>query len=155
MCKALREDRKNFDRNNTDEAKVLAARVFSAYKGAFVLKLPIGRNAASFGILFLGSKVRDPATVRHEYGHRLQWEQMGFFRFVRRVALPSVTANLMDRRGKLPYDYYGSPWEAEADRLGGASHPGRDRVWPVEIRKYRDLLRLRKKKNAPDLPEEK
>ena len=47
---------------------------------------------------------------------------MGIGSYITDVALPSVTLNLLDRCGKLPYaSYYDAPWEAEADILGGAT----------------------------------
>ena len=44
---------------------------------------------------------------------------MGWVSYITDVAIPSVTINLLDRAGKLPYDYYSYPWEAEANRLAG------------------------------------
>ena len=55
----LSEDIKNYDKNNTSEEKVINAHFFSAYKRAFVLKLPIGYNAASFRTIFLGRKIKN------------------------------------------------------------------------------------------------
>ena len=55
--------------------------------------------------------------------------------------IPSVTAFALDKMGKLPYDYYGSPWETEADRYGGASN--NDEPWPEEVcDSYMDLIKL-------------
>ena len=45
---------------------------------------------------------------------------MGLFSYITDVAVPSITINILDRKGKLPYDYYSYPWEAEANKLGGA-----------------------------------
>ena len=36
----ISEDFRNYDKNNTSEEKVINAHFFSAYKRAFVLKLP-------------------------------------------------------------------------------------------------------------------
>lgn len=119
----LKADFRSFDKKNENAEAVFSARFFSSYKGVFVQKLAIGCNAASFGIIFLGSKVKSERVLRHEYGHFLQLKKMGFFRFLRRVAFPSVTENLLDRMGKLPLPYYGSPWEREADILGNAAPP--------------------------------
>jgi hypothetical protein len=139
----LKEDIENYDENNTSEADVIASHFFSAYKGTFVLKLPIGTNAASYGILFIGNKVSSVNTIKHEYGHRLQWESKGMWNFTKEVALPSVTANILDRMGKLPYDYYGSPWEAEADLLGGVIRTSDNTPWPSSAySSYWDLIKL-------------
>lgn len=55
----------------------------------------------------------------------------------------SVTANLLEKMGKLPYDYYGSPWEAEADRLGGVHRTENNTSWPDgACRSYGDLLKM-------------
>lgn len=119
----LKADFRNYDRKNEDSAAVFSARFFSSYKGVFVQKLTMGYNAASIGIIFLGNKVKSERVLLHEYGHYLQFRKMGFFRFLRKVAFPSVTANLLDRMKKLPLPYYGSPWEREADILGNAAPP--------------------------------
>lgn len=126
----LSEDFKNYDKNNHSEQRVLNSHFFSAYRGAFVLKLPIGNNAASFKVIFLGRKVKNATVLKHEYGHRLQYEKLGFFKYISRVALPSLTANLLYKAGKLPYDYYGSPWEKEADSLGGVKRFSDNKEWP-------------------------
>ncbi len=126
----LSEDIKNYDKNNTSEEKVINAHFFSAYKRAFVLKLPIGYNAASFRTIFLGRKIKNTNVVKHEYGHRKQFEEMGFFRYTAHVAIPSVLANLLYKLKKLPYDYYGSPWEMQADILGGAERKYDNTPWP-------------------------
>ncbi len=158
----LRADFRNYDRENTDSAAVLSARFFSCFRGVFVQKLPIGRNAASFGVILLGSKVKTERVLLHEYGHRLQWNRLGFFRYVRRVALPSVTENLLDRMGKLPLPYYGSPWEREADELGKAcalTAPWRNGA-PTRFRELFPLLFRKKEKvfarfQAPPSPPKK
>ncbi len=111
----------NYDKDNTDEQKVLDAHVFSSYKGKFVLKLPIGTHAFSFGIIVMGSDVNDVNDVKHEYGHTVQFDNMGFWNYIKYVAIPSVTAYHLDKDkdSELPYDYYTAPWEAEADAFGG------------------------------------
>lgn len=128
------EDYINYNTSNTSEQAVIDAHYFSSYKGKLVIKLPIGTNAFSFGIMFIGDDVgsrSDPIeTIQHEYGHTVQYDQMGFNDYLFDVAIPSVTANILQRQGKLPYDYYGSPWESEADRLGGVSRTSGNTPWP-------------------------
>lgn len=114
---------------NTDEQKVLAARFFSSYKGVPCVKLPIGTDAFSFGFLFIGRKNTDPTVIRHEYGHFLQLKEKGFFRYIREVAIPSVTCYRLDKKRALPFSYYGSPWEREADLAGGVNR--NDALWPM------------------------
>jgi hypothetical protein len=59
--------------------------------------------------------------LKHEYGHTVQMNNMGLANYALDVALPSITINLLSRHGKLPYDYYSYPWEAEANQLGGST----------------------------------
>lgn len=127
---ALRRDLKNLDLLNEDEQKVIDATYISAYKQVIVIKLPMGYNGASFGVIFLGDKVSSIQTVRHEYGHTRQLKKMGTYLYTVDVALPSVIANLLDRAGKLKYDYYGSYWEAGADELGGVVRSTNNQKWP-------------------------
>lgn len=130
---------------NTDINKVLNARYFSDYMGVPVIKLPIGHAGMSLGIIFLGRKVTSPKLLLHEYGHRLQLKNMGFFRYLTRVFIPSVTANILWHKNKLPYDYYGSPWESEADILGGVMRTDGNTPWPENSTSYRALLRMFKR----------
>ena len=60
------------------------------------------------------------------------------------VAVPSVTINLLDRMGKLAYDYYSYPWEAEANELGNANPPksNREDLPEGEYAFYRELIRM-------------
>lgn len=48
-----------------------------------------------------------------------QLKNAGMKEYVTKVVVHSVTTFALDRLDKLTYDYYGSPWEAEADSLGG------------------------------------
>jgi len=116
---------------NTSEIAVLEAKVFAFYRGRLVIKLPIGINAASFGIMFLGTGLKnsgDPTvtannvnTVKHEYGHTIQFLYLGVILYTTYVATPSVTCNLLNRKGLLPFDYYSSPWEHQADIYGSVN----------------------------------
>ena len=143
MFKRLKEDILQFHCNNMDPKKVIKATYFSAYKKTVIVKVPFSRSGLSIGIIFLGNKAKDENLVKHEYGHRLQLEQMGLFRYLKKVFFPSVTANLLDRLGRLPYDYYGSPWEAEADRLGGVKRKRSVKLWPENAGKtVKDLLKM-------------
>lgn len=64
-------------------------------------------------------------TVKHEYGHCLQSEKLGWLYLVI-IGLPSIAGNLYDRIAHRNWNYkfrdkwyYSQPWEAWADRLGG------------------------------------
>ncbi|MBQ8830437.1 MAG: hypothetical protein IJ017_02420 [Oscillospiraceae bacterium] len=129
-------------KQNTDIEKVLKARHFSSYMSVPVIKLPIGDSGMSLGVIFLGKDVDSPQLLLHEYGHRLQLKNMGFFRYFIKIFIPSLTANILWRKGKLPYDYYGSPWESEADVLGGVVRTKANRPWPEGAASYKNLLKL-------------
>ena len=116
----IEEDFKNYDRNNQSEEKVFESNYFSCYKGGVVVKLPFD-TSFSFGIIGLSTQQQDLDTLKHEYGHSVQMDNMGVVKYITNVAIPSVTINILDRQGKLPYDYYSYPWEAEANKLGGTA----------------------------------
>ena len=124
--------------NNEDEMKVLNAKFIAFYKGKMVIKLPVGTDAASFGIIFMGNEIAaDEAgirTVRHEYGHTKQFDELGIIQFTTKVAIPSVQGYYLDKQGKMPYDYYSAPWEYQADQYGGVT--GR----PVPYEPWADII---------------
>lgn len=107
------------------EEKTLGSKVFSRYNGRLVVRLPIGRNAFSCGIIVLGHKLAyneaGIRTLKHEYGHILQLKAMGYFRFIRYIAIPSMKGYWT----KVSHaDYYSQPWEYGADKLGGVNRNG-------------------------------
>ena len=141
VVKKVKQDVKDFRINNTSEKKVLESNYVSAYKNTIVIKIP-GSSGVSFGVIDVGNKTTSTNLVKHEYGHRLQLENMGVINYTTDIAIPSVTANLLQRMGKLPYDYYGSPWEAGADELGGVHRTYDNTPWPEEAcDSYGDLIR--------------
>lgn len=120
----LAEDLQNYDKNNDSERKVLEAHYFSAYKGKLVLRTNL-RRSGSFGILLISrwaEKRRAPEDeVRHEYGHTKQLDQLGAFRYLFCIGLPSFF-----QWGTDP-EYYRRPWEITADLYGGVKsrqYPG-------------------------------
>ena len=140
--KNVKQDIKKYKKNNKSEQRVIEANYVSAYKGTVVIKIP-GTSGASFGVMAVGNKVKSTNLVKHEYGHRLQLDDMGVINYTTDIAIPSVTANLLDRMGKLPYDYYGSPWEAGADELGGVCRTYNNTPWPEDAcDSYGDLIKL-------------
>ena len=118
-----------YDQDNTDLQKVLDANWFSSYKGVPVLKFPKGNNGCSVGIIIVGDTV-DTETIKHEYGHRLQLDQMGTWNYIKKVAIPSATIFALSQLVTLDYDYYGAPFEAEADALGGVNRTYNNTPWP-------------------------
>lgn len=143
--KKIREDCTGYDRHNTSEEIVYKAHFFAGYKGAFILMTPF-RMSFSCGVIGLSRYQKKARILRHEYGHYLQLKQRGWFRYIKEIVLYSVTENLLYRKGKLPYDYYGSPWEAEADRLGGVENCTECTPWPSWLSgSYKEMLRLFRK----------
>ena len=137
-----KKDISNFNANNTNEQIVFEANYFSSYKGKLVIKTPFDASF-SFGFIGLSNKQLNSNTLNHEHGHTLQLELMGKVDYIYNVAVPSLTINLLDRMGKLPYDYYGSPWEAEADKLGDVKRTSNNQSWPAgSYDSYFDLLML-------------
>lgn len=137
------EDFNNYDSNNQSEDVVFSSTYFSNYKGALVVKTSFD-TSFSFGFIGLSTQQQNANTLKHEYGHTVQMENMGIGTYIADVAVPSVTINILDRNGKLPYDYFSYPWEAEANKLGGASL---SQSWkPVlpqgEYTSYWDLIQL-------------
>ncbi len=108
-------DYKNYDKYNTDEQKVYNSNYFSSYKGKLVIRTNLDRSG-SFGILFI-SHQDDNAwdrinTVKHEYGHTKQLDQMGIINYLIFIGIPSVF-EFGDE------SYYRKPWEITADIYGG------------------------------------
>ena len=134
---------RNTVQNESEEA-VLKSQFISFYKGKLVLRM--GDDfGLSYGIIILGKgdRVTDEV-LKHEYGHALQFDKMGLIRYTTDVALPSLTAWLIDRYGELPFDYYSSPWEKEANELGGSNLTGNkpNDPWTEEDGYFWDLVKL-------------
>ena len=64
---------------------------------------------------------------------------MGTMGYVVCVAIPSVSCNLLDRMNLLPYDYYSSPWEYEADKYGGVNR-GNYTSWANSVENIYKIL---------------
>lgn len=109
----IAEDFNNFDINNDDINKVKNAHYFSGFRGQFVLFLEGYGRSASFGKLMIiySSSKGSTNTILHEHGHYLQYKQLGFFKYLIGIGLPSWQ--------NTPVDYYSQPWEVTADILGG------------------------------------
>ncbi len=138
----IKKDIGDFSIKNTCETRVEEAKYFAGYKGTVVVKTPFSSSFSFCRLIGIGSNVHFRRTLAHEYGHFLQCGLRGVGDYAFRVAIPSVTINLLNRFGKLPYDYYGAPWEAEADILGGVV---RENItgWPEEeSNSYLKLLKL-------------
>ena len=142
FAKDIAEDIKNYDPNNVSEEKVFSSNYFSSYKGVLVIKTPFDASF-SYGIIGLSQNRQTSTTLNHEYGHAIQMSNMGIIDYTAKVAIPSITINILDRIDKLPYDYYGAPWEAEADRLGGVNRTYNNTPWPEgAYDSYFDLIQM-------------
>ena len=140
----LNEDIRNYDKHNKDESKVLESHFFSSYNGVFVLRVPISDIGFSYGIIVLGYKENslNEVAVMHEYGHRLQLDEMGYVDYTLNVALPSVVAWFINEQGKLPFNYFSSPWEAGADSRVGITRGSFTDPWQPSDGYYRYLIEL-------------
>ena len=110
---------------NTDPKAAMDGKGITFYNGTPVIHLPFEWTAFSFGVIVLGSQYESNSygitTLNHEYGHILQLKKYGFLSYTWTIAIPSLTCNLLDRAKLLPWTYYSSPWEYEADQFGGVT----------------------------------
>ena len=128
---------------NTDEERVLSAKRAAFYRGRLVIKTPFDASA-SCAIILLSRRQNDIQTLHHEYGHILQLKSMGFLRFLVKVIVPSILGNILNRMGRISgAEYYGLPWEKEADMLGGVV---RDRTEWKGVVNARTMLKMMRKK---------
>lgn len=132
----------NYNSNNKSEDVVFSSNYFSNYNGVLVIKTPFDASF-SFGFIGLSKYQQNPNTLKHEHGHFIQLQNKGIGSYITDVAIPSVTINILDRLGKLPYDYYSYPWEAEANQLGGSTFSQNKNPLPQGgYTSYWDLIRL-------------
>lgn len=142
VVKNVKEDIKNFNKNNKKEDVVFKANYFSSYKGMIVIKTPFDRSF-SYGIIGLSKEWQTSNTLNHEYGHGVQMKKRGIVNYTTQVAIPSVTISALDQMDKLPYEYYGAPWEAEADKFGNVNRTDENTPWPEDAyTSYYDLIKL-------------
>ena len=113
----LYQDVVNFNINNNSEEKVIESNWVSAYKGKVVIRHPIkGLSSMSLGVIFLNKNETEYNTVRHEYGHCVQLDEVGMLKYLVFVAGPSVKGYWS---GLSDSAYYSQPWEYGADMYGG------------------------------------
>ena len=123
----------NFDANNEDAEKVLNSKYFSAYKGKLVIRHSFdGTSCGIFETIFLNRVDADDDTVKHEYGHTLQEEQIGTVGYIFKVAIPSLTCYcLSDKYDWFDRNYFNMPWEYNADERGEVS--SRTYAWWAKV----------------------
>jgi len=117
---------------NDDMNDVLKSRI-SNYKGQVIIRLPWGKRSgmSSGPIMFLGNGVHDDdrgrRLVRHEHGHYLEYQELGFFKYLVGIGIPSLVNNIRKTR-----PYYNQPWEVHADVVAGIERPKEHTVEGVE-----------------------
>jgi len=147
----IKQDFLHFDRNNTDEKKVLESNYFSSYKEKLVIRTNMKRSG-SFGILFVSRKLNSCKTpediVRHEYGHAIQLNELGLIKYTFYIGIPSFF-QWGDGR------YYDKPWEVTADLYGKVLSRKHEELtiekgiqYLNEVRNNRVLKILRKYKSS-------
>ena len=62
-----------------------------------MLKTPF-QGSFSLGIIFFASADNSADTLKHEYGHKLQMNNIGVLSYVFDVAIPSITINFSTNR---------------------------------------------------------
>ncbi len=100
---------------NTDEQIVIDAKYIAFYRGVPIIKIPIGKDAFSFGIIFMGDEVKSEDDIQHEYGHSVHFSQTGIVGYLSKSAIPSLIGFWSGV--KYP-KYYSLPWERIADIFG-------------------------------------
>lgn len=137
LLSRLSEDLSGLNLNNTDPRAVALANFFAGYDGQFVFFGNWGnRRSGSFGRLMglYGNDKYNTEILKHEHGHYEQYKQLGFWKYVFAIAIPSLTHDPAA-------DYYSQLWEVTADILGGVTSqrhaPGAEEAG----RKYLDLIK--------------
>ena len=141
---AVQRKTANFD-NSSEEDVLNRVETYGVafYKGVLVVKTQYDASY-SFGFIGISHLQLDSDTLKHEYGHTVQLKNMGVGKYIVDVVIPSITINLLERQGKLPYDYYSYPWEAEANVLGNVilSQEKKEPLPQGGYTSYWDLIQL-------------
>jgi len=126
---------------NDDVDEALNSRV-SNYKGQVVIRLPWSKRSgmSSGPIMFLGKGVktddRGRRLVRHEHGHYLEYQQLGYLKYLVGIGIPSVVNYFRKTR-----PYFNQPWEINADMLVGIERPDEHTTAGVELgKRYYEYL---------------
>ena len=106
--------------------RIVRARRVAGKDGVWQTKRNLGISLGRY-IIVPDYAVRQASReiIRHELGHRAQSERLGWLYLVV-IGLPSLSGNIFDQifhkswsTAKRISWYYGLPWEAGADKLGG------------------------------------
>ena len=83
-----------------------------------------GAGFSIFGVIFAPAEIEDEQErytqfLSHEFGHTLQYRHYGFWKYLIKVALPSLFHFILYKFGKISSEEYDElPWEKEATELG-------------------------------------
>ena len=114
LIENVKEDADAFDIDNKSEEKVLKSNYFSSYKGVPVFRTN-GIRSGSFGVIFITRETNQRKDaeniVRHEYGHTVQFRELGVLNYTMCIMIPS-----WQMWGSK--EYYTKPWEITADLYG-------------------------------------
>ena len=101
--------------NNTDPNLVIESNDWAYYNGTLVIKVPpMEASALSYGVILMGNRC-DTETLKHEYGHYLQLQEIGIVCYTVYVAAPSLYGSTL---GLSDSAYYSQPWEYIAECYG-------------------------------------
>jgi len=115
----VREDMNRIKWNpfNTDASATADSTNVSFYKGQFVIRedwaITNGRSG-SFVFMFLNVRDNDEETIKHEWGHFVQFAAMHPLTYLTSVAIPSVFSD-----NQSDIQYYSNPWERTSDWIAG------------------------------------
>jgi len=90
--------------------------VFQFYKGAPVIRTGTD-TSASFGVIFMGNANDFDGTLRHEWGHNIQFMILGSAAYTGLIAIPSVASFKL-----VPERHHEMLWERTADSLSEIMH---------------------------------
>ena len=144
---SVAKDIYNFVTN--DDPTVCQNSTVSMYKGTLVFNVnwkwaEHKLTSFSFGVVvMLNEQNKEPDvyenTLRHEYGHSVQFRLLGPAKYTAKIALPSIVYNLLARNSeKLSDMYYSMPWERSADAFGRVT----SRKYPFDKDGYYSYLYL-------------
>lgn len=106
--------------------RILDGNKIGKYKDTLVINMPLmDTSAFSYGIIFIGYNINFDdlgiATLKHEYGHYIQYSELGFVDYGTKIVGPSLEGFWSG----IPYEeYYSQPWEYLADLFGGVERNG-------------------------------
>ncbi|MCL2807841.1 MAG: hypothetical protein FWD27_06775 [Coriobacteriia bacterium] len=164
LIQLLKKDFKSFSRKNESERAVLESFFFSAYRGAFVIRMAgLQKRSFCLGALFiqrglLPNDLSAQTMVKHEYGHYIDLKKLGLIKYLIYVGRESVKSGGLSKG-----EYYNKlRGEASADFNVGivrsaSSHAaqkrGNEYINRIAQASYRQLLkeyfsRRRKQKNS-------